>query len=118
MARSLSISRGERTAVVVAAYTGLWIAWRSWMEVLPEGPSYLVLLLATVACGALVGHWSVVLLGLVPVAVFLGQGAPEGFNGTRELVDFFTPMVAACAIVGAELGRRSFHRPRDLERPT
>ena len=78
MAGSLSISRWERAAVVVAAYTGLWIAWRSWMDVLPEGPSYLVLLLATVACGALVRHWSVVLLGLVPVAVFLGQGAPDG----------------------------------------
>jgi hypothetical protein len=118
MAASPSISRWERAAVVVAAYTGLWIAWRSWMDVLPEGPSYLVLLLATVACGALIRHWSVVLLGLVPVAVFLGQGAPDGFDGARELVDFFTPVVASCAIVGAELGRRSIHRARDLHRPT
>ncbi|MBN1528295.1 MAG: hypothetical protein JW895_04505 [Thermoleophilaceae bacterium] len=114
MAGSSPIPRWERVTVVVAAYVGLWIAWRSWLDVLPEGPSYLALLLATVACGAVVRHPSVVLLGLVPVAIFLGHEAPSGVN----VVDFFTPVVAACAVVGAELGRRSVHRARDLERPT
>jgi hypothetical protein len=121
MARSLSKSPSwVRVAVVVAAYTCLWIAWRSGLQVLHEGFTYLVILFATVVCGALVRHWSVVLLGLVPVLVFFGQDAP---------VDFSTPVVASCALVGSELARRaelrgrpplvrSAHFPRDLERPS
>jgi protein-S-isoprenylcysteine O-methyltransferase Ste14 len=108
-----SIPRWERVAGVVGAYVGLWIAWRSWIDVLPEGPSYLALLIATVGCGAVLRHWSAVLLGLVPVAVFLGHDSPQGV----DVVDFFTPIVASCAVVGAELGRRSVHRARDLQRP-
>jgi hypothetical protein len=113
MAGLSSIPRWERVAVAVGAYVSLWIAWRPWVDVLPEGPSYLALLLATVACGAIVRHWSAVLLGLVPIAVFLGHGTPQGVDA----VDFFTPVVASCAVVGAELGRRSVHRSRDLQRP-
>lgn len=118
-----------RVAVAVAAYTCLWIAWRSGMQMLHEGFTYLVILFATVVCGALVRHWSVVLLGLVPVLVFLGEGAPNGVSGPSELLDFFTPVVASCALVGAELARRielrgrrprlpSAHVARDLERPS
>ena len=117
MAGSASTSRWARVAIVVAAYTGLWIAWRSGMGMLHEGFTYLVILVATVLCGAMIRHWSVAFLGLVPVVVFMGQGAPDGVGGT-PLLDFFTPIVASCAIVGAELGRRSLHRARDLERPT
>jgi hypothetical protein len=118
MAGSASISRWARVGIVVGAYISLWIAWRSGMGMLHEGFTYLVILVATVLCGALIRHWSVAFLGLVPVVVFLGQGAPDGFGGTSQLIDFFTPIVASCAIVGAELGRRSLHRPRDLQRPT
>ncbi len=117
MAGSPSISRWARVGIVVGTYTGLWIAWRSGMGMLHEGFTYFVILVATVLCGALIRHWSVAFLGLVPVAVFLGHGAPDGVGGTA-LLDFFTPIVASCAIVGAELGRRSLHRPRDLQRPT
>lgn len=121
MAGSLSKTPSwARVAVVVAAYTCLWIAWRAGMLVLHEGFTYLVILFATVVCGALVRHWSVVLLGLVPVVVFLGQDAPT---------DFSTPVVASCALVGAELARRarlrdrgplvrSAHLARDLKRPS
>ena len=121
MAGSLSKSPSwVRVAAAVAAYTCLWIAWRSGMQLLHEGFTYLVILFATVVCGALVRHWTVVFLGLVPVMVFLGQDAPT---------DFHTPIVASCALVGAELARRielrgrrlrlpSAHVARDLERPS
>ena len=130
MAGSLSKSPSwVRAAVLVAAYTCLWIAWRAGMEVLPEGLTYLVILLATVVCGALIRHWSVVLLGLVPVLVFLGHGAPDGVSGPSEVLNFFTPVVASCALIGFELARRielrgrrlrlsSPHAARDLERPS
>ncbi len=120
MAGSLSKSPSwVRVAVVIAAYTCLWIAWRSGMQVLHEGFTYLVILFATVVCGALVRHWSVILIALVPVMVFLGQDPP---------IDFFTPVVASCALVGSELARRaelrgrrpllrSAHLARDLKRP-
>ena len=109
-------------AFLVAAYTCLWIAWRSGMEVLHPGLTYLVILIATVVCGALIQHLSVVLLGAVPVLVFLGQGAPDGVSAPSELIDFFTPVVASCALIGSEIGRRlgRFTSPgaaRDLERP-
>jgi hypothetical protein len=116
----LSTSRWARVGVVVGAYIALWIAWRSGMEVLHEGFTYFVILFATVVCGALIRHWSVVFLGLVPVLVFFGQGAPEGVSAPSELLDFFTPVVASCAVIGAEIGRRlrpSLHGARDIERP-
>jgi hypothetical protein len=111
-----------RVALVAAAYTWLWIAWRAGMEVLHPGFTYLVILLATVVCGALIQHWSVVLLGAVPVLVFLGQGAPDGVSAPSELLDFFTPVVASCALIGSEIARRlgrmsSANAARDLERP-
>jgi hypothetical protein len=119
MAGSSSTSQWTRVGVVVGAYVTLWIAWRAGMGVLHEGFTYLVILFATVVCGALLRHWSVVLLGLVPVLVFLGEGAPDGVSAPSQLLDFFTPIVASCAVIGAEIGRRlvSAERPRDLQRP-
>jgi hypothetical protein len=92
------------------------------MEMLHPGFTYLVILLATVVCGAVIQHWSVLLLGAVPVLVFLGQGAPDGVSAPSELLDFFTPVVASCALVGSEIARRlarmsSANAARDLERP-
>ncbi len=120
-----SISPRLRAVVVVGAYIGLWIAWRAGMQVLHEGFTYFVILFATVVCGALIRHWSVIFLGLVPVLVFLGQGAPDGVSAPTQLFDFFTPVVASCAVIGAELARRldarrvpSLHRARDLQRPS
>lgn len=120
-----SISPRLRAAGVVGAYIGLWIAWRAGMQFLHEGFTYFVILFATVVCGALIRHWTVIFLGLVPVLVFSGQGAPEGVTAPGELFDFFTLAVASCAVIGAELARRldprrvpSLHRARDLQRPT
>jgi hypothetical protein len=95
-----------RSAAIVAGYVALWLGWRAAEDVLHPGFTYLVVLLATVLCGALLRHPAVALLGLVPVVVFIGHGAPQGSSELSSLMDFFTPVVASCAVVGALVARR------------